>query len=278
MFERFTDKARRVVVQAQHEARELRHTFIGTEHLLLGVLHENDGLAVRVLSSLHVDPEALAGQVKELVGEGHESVVVSEHIPFTPDAKKTLEGALREAQRMHHGYIGTEHVLLSILSKDEGPACDALHASGVDLETARAQVRALLGEDERTASVHRLTNRLSGRLDRFPDLDFQLAAISRRLAAIEAKLGIEPSAAGRRLRDVELSLARVRRAKVIAIDDKDFGRSAALRDEEKKLLAEQRSAQLAWLAEGAEEPPSLWRLLTVFLRGVGELGSQLIGV
>jgi ATP-dependent Clp protease ATP-binding subunit ClpC len=257
MFERFTDRARHAVVQAQVEARELRHNFIGSEHLLLGLIHEDEGLAVQVLRTLNVDPEALAGQVRQLVGTGHESVIVSEHIPFTPVAKKTLEGALREAQRLHHDYIGTEHMLLSILSRGEGAAYDALHANGVDLETARAQVSALLGEYERTTTVRRTTVRMPGGLERIPDTDFQLAAISRRLAAIEAKLGIEPSPAGQRLRELELSLARVRKAKVTAIDDKDFGRGAALRDEEKKLLAEHRSAQLAWLAEGAEEPPSL---------------------
>jgi hypothetical protein len=257
MFERFTERARRSVTQAQGEARELRHTYIGSEHLLLGILHEGDGLAVRVLRTLNVDPEALAGQVKQLAGPGHESVIVSEHIPFTPAAKKTLEGALREAQRFHHDYIGTEHMLLSILSRGEGTAYDALHANGVDLETARAQVSALLGEYGRTTTVRRTRIHMPGDVERFPDVDFQLAAISRRLAAIEAKLGVEPSAAGQRLREVELSLARVRRDKVSAIDAKDFRRGAALREEEKKLLAEHRQAQLAWLAEGAEEPPLL---------------------
>jgi ATP-dependent Clp protease ATP-binding subunit ClpC len=95
MFERFTERARQVVVQAQVEARELRHTYIGSEHLLLGLVHQDGSLAVRVLHTLNVDPEALADQVKQLAGTGHESVIVSEHIPFTPAAKKTLEGALR---------------------------------------------------------------------------------------------------------------------------------------------------------------------------------------
>jgi hypothetical protein len=260
MFERFTDKARRVVVQAQVEARELRHNYIGTEHLLLGLTTLDEGLAIRVLRGLNVDPQALADQVKVRVGQFDESVTAAERIPFTPMAKKLLELSLREALQLKHDYIGTEHLLLAMLYQGEGVAYEVLDASGVDLETARAAVTQLLGErgelpgeQGRIAPVRRTTVRMPASLARIPDPDFQLATISRRLAAIEAKLGVELSPAGQRLRQIEVSLAQARRDKVTAIDDKDFERAAALRQEEKKLLEAQRAAQLAWLAEAENE-------------------------
>jgi hypothetical protein len=260
MFERFTDRARRVVVQAQAEARELRHNYIGTEHLLLGLVTLDEGLAIEVLRALNVDTGALAGQVKNRVGQAGESVTVSERIPFTPAAKKTLELSLREALQLKHDFIGTEHLLLAMLYQGEGAAYEVLYANGVDREAVRAEVIRLLGEHGkppgepgRITPVRRTTVHMPGGTDRIPDIDFQLAAISRRLAAIEARLGIEPSAGGQRVRQLDLSLARVRRDKVTAIDDKDFERAAALRDQEKRLLTERRDAQLAWLAEEAGE-------------------------
>jgi ATP-dependent Clp protease ATP-binding subunit ClpC len=112
VFERFTERARQVVVLAQEEARALRHNYIGTEHLLLGLLREEEGLAARVLRSLDVELEAVREQVARIVGTGEEAT--SGQIPFTPRAKKVLELALREAKAMGHGYIGTEHVMLGL--------------------------------------------------------------------------------------------------------------------------------------------------------------------
>ena len=112
MFERFTERARQVVVLAQDEARSLRHNYIGTEHLLLGLLREEEGLAARVLESLEITIEAVRARVGEIIGEGDE--VTGGQIPFTPRAKKVLELSLREALALGHNYIGTEHVLLAL--------------------------------------------------------------------------------------------------------------------------------------------------------------------
>ena len=113
MFERFTDRARRVVVLAQEEARLLNHNYIGTEHILLGLIHEGEGVAARGLESLGINLEAVRSQVVEIIGQG--SQAPSGHIPFTPRAKKVLELSLREALQLGHNYIGTEHILLGLI-------------------------------------------------------------------------------------------------------------------------------------------------------------------
>ena len=146
MFERFTDNARHVIVLSQEEARKLHHNYIGTEHLLLGLIDVGDGLGVGVLRSLNADPQVVADQVKELVGQGQASTAEGQHIPFTPNAKKTLELSLSEARGLNHDYIGTEHLLLAMLRLGEGPAYEVLTARGVDLDTARAEVTKLLHE------------------------------------------------------------------------------------------------------------------------------------
>jgi ATP-dependent Clp protease ATP-binding subunit ClpA len=251
MFERFTDKARRVVVQAQHEARQLDHDYIGTVHLLLGILHEDQGLGQRVLVTLNVDTAALAGDVTDMTGHGAQPLPETSHIPFTPRAKKVLELSLREALALKHDYIGTEHLLLGMLAEGDGVAAQALTRRGVTIDVARQQVIELLGE--RVALRSQTGLRWSERIGVVQDVEFQLAAINRRLTAIENKLGVEPSAAAKRLRETITALARVRRDKVSAIDERDFELAARLRDEEKKLLASRREAELAWLAEDGEE-------------------------
>src|SRR5687768_467644 len=120
MFERFTERARQVVVLAQDEARALKHNYIGTEHILLGLLREEEGLAARVLESLDITVEEVRAQVARIVGQGDE--VTTGQIPFTPRAKKVLELSLREALGLGHNYIGTEHVLLGLLREGEGVA------------------------------------------------------------------------------------------------------------------------------------------------------------
>src|SRR5262249_25624389 len=120
MFERFTERARQVVVLAQEEARTLKHNYIGTEHILLGLLREEEGLAARVLESLDITVERVRAQVVRIVGSGEE--VTSGQIPFTPRAKKVLELALREALSLGHNYIGTEHILLGLVRENEGVA------------------------------------------------------------------------------------------------------------------------------------------------------------
>ena len=150
MFERFTERARQVIVLAQEEARMLRHNYIGTEHLLLGLLREADGVAARVLGTLEVGLEEVRGEVTRIVGEGdHES---QGQIPFTPRAKKVLELALREALSLGHNYIGTEHILLGLMRESEGVAARILNDLDVDADRARQEVMRVLSGPSRRPS------------------------------------------------------------------------------------------------------------------------------
>ncbi len=142
MFERFTDRARRVVVLAQEEARMLNHNYIGTEHILLGLIHEGEGVAAKALESLGISLEAVRQQVEEIIGQGQHAP--SGHIPFTPRAKKVLELSLREALQLGHNYIGTEHILLGLIREGEGVAAQVLVKLGADLNRVRQQVIQLL--------------------------------------------------------------------------------------------------------------------------------------
>ncbi|MGO3528700.1 ATP-dependent Clp protease ATP-binding subunit [Glutamicibacter arilaitensis] len=142
MFERFTDRARRVVVLAQEEARMLNHNYFGTEHLLLGLIHEGDGVAAKALESLNISLGAVREQVQEIIGKGQQAP--SGHIPFTPRAKKVLELSLREALQLGHNYIGTEHILLGLIREGEGVAAQVLVKLGADLGRVRQQVIQLL--------------------------------------------------------------------------------------------------------------------------------------
>ncbi len=142
MFERFTDRARRVVVLAQEEARMLNHNYIGTEHILLGLIHEGEGVAAKALESMNISLQAVREQVQEIIGRGQ--TAPSGHIPFTPRAKKVLELSLREALQLGHNYIGTEHILLGLIREGEGVAAQVLQKLGADLNRVRQQVIQLL--------------------------------------------------------------------------------------------------------------------------------------
>ena len=142
MFERFTDRARRVVVLAQEEARMLNHNYIGTEHILLGLIHEGEGVAAKALESLGISLDAVRQQVEEIIGQGQQAP--SGHIPFTPRAKKVLELSLREALQLGHNYIGTEHILLGLIREGDGVAAQVLVKLGADLNRVRQQVIQLL--------------------------------------------------------------------------------------------------------------------------------------
>ncbi|AQP50236.1 ATP-dependent Clp protease ATP-binding subunit [Tessaracoccus flavescens] len=152
MFERFTDRARRVIVLAQDEAKLLNHNFIGTEHILLGLIHEGEGVAAKALESLGIELEAVRQQVEEIIGQGQQ--VPTGHIPFTPRAKKVLELSLREALQMNHNYIGTEHILLGLIREGEGVAAQVLIKLGADLGRVRSTVLQLItGYQGREASM-----------------------------------------------------------------------------------------------------------------------------
>src|SRR5436305_11168714 len=142
MFERFTDRARRVVVLAQEEARMLNHNYIGTEHILLGLIHEGEGVAAKALESLGISLEAVRAQVEEIIGHGGQAP--SGHIPSTPRAKKVLELSLREALQLGHNYIGTEHILLGLVRENEGVAARILLDFDADAEKIRNEIIRML--------------------------------------------------------------------------------------------------------------------------------------
>ena len=197
MFERFTDRARRVVVLAQEEARMLNHNYIGTEHVLLGLIHEGEGVAAKALESLGISLEAVRQQVEEIIGRGQS--LVAGQVPFTPRAKKVLELSLREALALGHHYIGTEHLLLGLLREGEGVAAQVLAGLGADHARVRERVLGLLTSPREQA-----------------DLQTQLVA------------DLVSAAEG---------LTQVRRHKEAAFDAGDLDRAAALRDRENQLLA-----------------------------------------
>ena len=152
MFERFTDRARRVVVLAQEEARMLNHNYIGTEHILLGLIHEGEGVAAKALESLGISLEGVRQQVEEIIGQGQQAP--SGHIPFTPRAKKVLELSLREALQLGHNYIGTEHLLLGLIHEGEGVAAKALESLGISLDAVREQVQEIIGQGQQSPTGH----------------------------------------------------------------------------------------------------------------------------
>jgi ATP-dependent Clp protease ATP-binding subunit ClpC len=177
MFERFTDRARRVVVLAQDEARMLDHNYVGTEHILLGLIHEGEGVAAKALESLGISLDAVREQVEQVIGRGQQQAPFG-HIPFTPRAKKVLELSLREALQLGHTYIGTEHILLGLIHEGEGVAAQVLIGLGVDLNRARQQVIQLLAgraEPQEAAAI-------------VGDLRAQLASVAARLAVIEHRI------------------------------------------------------------------------------------------
>ena len=256
MFERFTDRARRVVVLAQEEARMLNHDFIGTEHLLLGLIHEGKGVAAKALDGMGITEEAVRQQVEEIIGRGQQAAR-SGHIPFTPRAKKVLKLALREALQLGHPYIGTEHILLGLIREGEGVAAQVLVRLGADMDRTRHQVVQLLhgyqGQDETAAA--RARRRLGGvpRRERrlLPELLARFDSIESRLWALEQRVGTGPD-----LRDLDEEIRQARRDKEAAIDAEDFETAAVLRDKEARLLDEKDSRQEEW-ATAHRDLPSL---------------------
>ena len=248
MFERFTDRARRVVVLAQDEARMLNHDYIGTEHLLLGLIGEGEGVAARALESLGISLDAVRQQVEQVIGRGQQAP--SGHIPFTPRAKKVMELALREANDLGHSYIGTEHILLGLIREGDGVAAGVLTGLGADRPRVRQQVTQLLGGRAGKGAPgagSRLGKRARTRL--LEDALAQIGSLDQRLAAIERWVGMRPD-----LDDLDEKIAQARREKEAAIDTQDFEAAAALRDKEKDLLATKASREKQWAAAAASRP------------------------
>jgi ATP-dependent Clp protease ATP-binding subunit ClpC len=195
MFERFTNRARRVVVLAQEEARLLNHNYIGTEHLLLGLIHEGEGVAAGALESLGISLEAVRGEVERIIGEGEEAP--GGHIPFTPRAKKVLELALREAGQLGHNYVGTEHILLGLVREGEGVAAQVLVKLGADLSRVRQQVVRLLssyagGKGDAEAVEEELEAEILAAIDTVFTENRDLRREVRRLRELLRSHGIEP--------------------------------------------------------------------------------------
>jgi ATP-dependent Clp protease ATP-binding subunit ClpC len=202
MFEKFTDRARQVIVLAQEEARTLNHNYIGTEHLLLGLIHEGEGVAARALESLGISLEDVRRDVEEIVPRGQHEL--SGHIPFTPRAKKVLELSLRESQQLGHDYIGTEHILLGLIREGEGVAAQVLVALGADRQRVRQQVLQLLGgrEEAGESEAGGRSEAAGGGAGMGPDVRIvgspaqmseilnRLRSIDTRLAAVERHLGL----------------------------------------------------------------------------------------
>jgi hypothetical protein len=261
MFERFTDKARRTVVLAQEEARLLSHDHIGTEHLLLGLLREGHGAAASALSSLGISLDAARERVAADRAGGPATAAPGEmasgHIPFTPQAKRTLELALREALQLGHDYIGTEHILLGIVRDPGCRGASILSELGVDQAAIRGRVIEL-----RPASAPRPASarpRLPTESTRW------IESLMSRLAALEQFAGITPD-----LTELDDELAGLRRDKESAIDAKDFQRAEALSDAETDLLVNRDRRASQWL-----ERPSLAAEVTRLQSEVERLAAVL---
>ena len=250
MFERFTDRARRVVVLAQEEARMLNHNYIGTEHILLGLIHEGEGVAAKALESLGISLEAVRQQVEEIIGQGQQAP--SGHIPFTPRAKKVLELSLREALQLGHNYIGTEHILLGLIREGEGVAAQVLVKLGADLNRVRQQVIQLLhtyqGQQPMTAPAPPSPGQSRWKMrGRQAEIREYVEAIGSQLEAIELRVG-----AGPEIGDLDRQIGQARRAKEAAAGAEDYETAAQSRDRERQLRAEKAARQAEWAAAHPE--------------------------
>ena len=237
MFERFTDRARRVVALAQEEARMLDHNYIGTEHILLGLIHEGNGVAARALESLGISLDAVRQQVEEIIGRGQQVPSPSEGIPFTPRAKKVLELSLREALQLGDNYIGTEHILLGLIREGNGVAAQVLVRLGAELNRVRQQVIQLVGQQPQSG---RRPPREGAPVT---EVQARLDVVEGRLAVVEQRVGIGPDTS-----DLDEQIDRIRRERHAAADAQDYEQAVSLRDRERELLASKAARQKQWAA------------------------------
>jgi ATP-dependent Clp protease ATP-binding subunit ClpA len=212
MYERFTDRARRVVALAEDEARRLNHNHIGTEHILLGLIHEDDGVAAQTLESLGVSLAAVRQQVEMIIGQGREAP--RGRIPYTPRARKALELSLREALQLGHHHIGTEHILLGLVREGKGAAAQMLVKLGADLNRVRQQVIQLLdaqGAEQagRTPALRLLSPAGGGERKLLSEVLGRVELIDSRLSAVEWHVGTVPDVGGLDLASLAEGLHRL---------------------------------------------------------------------
>jgi ATP-dependent Clp protease ATP-binding subunit ClpC len=280
MFGRFTDEARRVLDRALDEARALNSIRIGTEHILLGLVQECDGIAAEALESLGISLDAVRQQIEEITGQGHDEPAPS-HQQYTLRAKRALDLSLREALQLGHHHIGTEHILLGLLREGEGPGAQVLIELGADLGRVREQVLLLLDDaqdgegdparpaapgpaqpgpaDGGTTAESRMLAEILGRLE----------AMDARLSAVEQQLGTGPD-----VHDLDQQIAQARQDKESAAGAEDYEHAAALRDQERQLLADKAVRQKEWAA-AHPDLPSLAEGLHMLSDEVGRLRGLL---
>ncbi|GGS47969.1 hypothetical protein GCM10010156_03420 [Planobispora rosea] len=233
MFERFTDRARRVVVLAQEEARLINHNYIGTEHLLLGLIHEDEGVAAQALKSMDISLARVRQRVEEIIGQGRSAP--SGHIPFTPRAKKVLELSLREALQLGHNYIGTEHILLGLIHEGEGVAAQVLVQLGADLNRVRQQVVQLLHghRGRRPAAAGGSGKTVSPTLPVFLDRFGHDLTYAARKGRLEPVVGREPE-----IRRAMQTLLLLRRNRPLIVGEPGSGKTALVRGIAQAMTAE----------------------------------------
>ncbi len=236
MFERFTDRARHVVVLAQEEARMLNHTYIGTEHILLGLIHEGEDAGAKALESLGISLDAIRQQVEEITGQG-QPPPPSGHIPFTPRAKKVLGLSLRESEQLGHDHVGTEHILLGLTREGDGVAAQVLVKLGADLNVVRQVIELNSGQQPRPGPLPPREG--------VPVAEVQahLDAIEDRLAAVEQRVGTGPDTS-----DLDDQIDRVHLERHSAAAVQRHEQAASLRDREKELLASKTARRAQWAA------------------------------
>ena len=272
MFERFTDQARRVLALAQEEARMRNCSRVGTEHLLLGLIHERDGVAAQALESLGIGAEAVRRQIEEIIGQYPEPS--AGYAEYTLRAKKALDLSRREALQLGHNHIGTEHILLSLIREGEGPAAQVLLELGADLSLVRQQVLLLLGDDadEGEAAVAAalawagaprpgatasrpgagagaVLGAAGGESKLLAELLRRIEEMDARLSSVEQRLGTGPD-----VRDLDLEIAQASRDKESAVDAEDYENAAVLRNKERQLLADRASRQKEWASGHLDLP------------------------
>jgi ATP-dependent Clp protease ATP-binding subunit ClpC len=273
MFGRFTDEARRVLALAQQEASTLNHNRTGTEHILLGLVQEREGIAAEALESLGISLDAVRQQVEKITGQVRDAPAAS-HNQYTLRAKKALDLSLREALQLGHHHVGTEHILLGLLREKEGPAAQVLVELGADLSQVRQQVLHLLadppgeegskppGQGPAEADPSAVSRVLAEVLSR-------IEAMDSRLSAVEQQIGAGPDVG-----DLDRQIAQARRDKESAAGAEDFEHAAVLRDRERQLLADKTSRQKDWAA-AHPDLPSLAEGLHMLSDEVGRLRGLL---